>query len=457
MMLYAARVAWGDARGAAAAALIRARTRERDAMRAAKEADAATGSKRELAATRVLTARLEAHCGALLVVVNALRLCAPGERSVALSDEDGEGFDDDKKETDAAGGKAAKRRRVPGRGRATLADLLREYALAATRLELLVAGADVASLGFAEESALPTATAADGGEASSDDARAAVVPGLVAACCAHGLFTAATTLATHWTEGEALTNLATVIAATLAARAALAQIAAGGSGARQASSFDPSSLEPGGGAGGYGGALASAGGLLGGDLGEVAGRDSDRGDSPDPAACWSALRSFLETHDSPARGHRLTEAAGGARAAAAPASAAAVAPGAVHVGPGRERRGGDGAARREPRGASVGVPAPRSAGGGGAARARGARGGDARGGARDARARQALRGVVPGTGAARDEGKAQGRRGARAPRGRARAGARGVQEASGRRRRRPRRERVNVNDRKRGDGAERSE
>jgi len=320
MMLYAARVARGDARGAAAAALIRARTRERDAMRAAKEADAATGSKRELAATRFLTARLEAHCGALLVVVNALRLCAPGERSVALSDEDGEGFDDEKKETDAAGGKAAKRRRVPGRGRATLADLLREYALAATRLELLVAGADVASLGFAEERALPTATAADGGEASSEDARAAVVPGLVAACCAHGLFTAATTLATHWTEGEALTNLATVIAATLAARAALAQIAAGGSGARPTSlSLEPSSLEPGGGAGGYGGALASAGGLLGGDLGEVAGRGSDRGDSPDPSACWSALRSFLETHDSPARGHRLTEAAARCALAAAPA------------------------------------------------------------------------------------------------------------------------------------------
>ena len=51
----------------------------------------------------------------------------------------------------------------------------------------------------------------------------------------------------------------------------------------------------------------------------MAGRDSDRGDSLDPAACWSALRSFLETHDSPARGHRLTEAAARCALAAAPA------------------------------------------------------------------------------------------------------------------------------------------
>ena len=363
MMLHAARAAWGDARRAAAA-LIRARTRERDAMRAAKEADAATGSKRELAATRVLTARLEAHCGALLVVVNALRLCAPGERSVALSDEDGEGFDDDKKETDAAGGKAAKRRRVPGRGRATLADLLREYALAATRLELLVAGADVASLGFAEESALPTAAAADGGGLAGrrarrgrpgprrrvlrarplhrgDDARDALDRGRGADEPRDG----------H--RGDARARAARANRRRRVRRAA-------------SLSLDPSSLEPGGGAEGTA-ARWRPRGLLGGDLGEVAGRDSDRGDSPDPAACWSALRSFLETHDSPARGHRLTEAAARCALAAAPAPAAAVAPGAVHVGPGRERRGGMARRGANPRRFCRRVPAPRSAGGGGAA------------------------------------------------------------------------------------------
>ena len=347
-----------------------------------------------------LVAALEAHVGALLAAINALRLCPPGKRFVVeewqlkmqlhrrgggaagagaaglermlssaraasgvernddVSDEDdtamgeasdGNGHGDmgmhDDEDTDAVMGDDARagagisggagvREKIPPHPKrrrrgmlpppieaTTLAQLLREYALAAARLELVVAGAEVATLGLGPSASAPVEQ----------------LPGLITSLVCYGLFTAATTLACAWAEGEALTKLVVVIAATLAARAALAQMrqgsgrggSAGGSALGAAAGAAAAAVEAAIAAataeeaaaaaaaatdGTYGGthvsatassrggssALSSGGGLLGSDAAAA---------EASPPAAWAALRAFLERHDTPERNFRPAEAA----------------------------------------------------------------------------------------------------------------------------------------------------
>ena len=132
---------------------------------------------------------------------------------------------------------------------------------------------------------------------------AALIPGLVASLCAHGLFRAATKLACSWCEGEALTELVTVIAATLAARAALAQTR-GYTAAGRFRGFQRVDGELGAGCAAKAAeavaaiteppprtataSLASAGGVLGSEAIDAAAVEAS------PAAAWAALRAFLE-------------------------------------------------------------------------------------------------------------------------------------------------------------------
>ena len=349
LMLHALFVSRGRPRDAAGATLRHAR-RLREAVTVAADAvegRASPASYRPTTPGRVagvvaplapttgdprarLSRSLEAHVAALLATINALRLCSPKERSVvererdrvvvdgvdaktvrdeddvtATEDELGRSGDDGaatatattetetetepREGTTTTTGFAARRKTPPHPKRrrktppppdaTTLGALLREYVLAAARAELLAAGA----------------------ETQSRDAEQ--IPGLVASALCHGLFRTATTLATHWCEGEALTKQVTIIAATLAARAVLAQTrrgGGGGSGGGGALSLGVSSA-----------ADATARGaadrvgpadLVGGDAAAAA-------DDVDPAAAWAALRSFLETHDTAARNFALAEAA----------------------------------------------------------------------------------------------------------------------------------------------------
>ena len=148
----------------------------------------------------------------------------------------------------------------------------------------------------------------------------------MAQLCAHGLFQSATKLACSWCEGEALNELVTVIAATLAARAALAQTSIGTSvGSNREYAIDRAlGAAAGAAAAALGEAvaasdepiprsatasLASAGGVLGGEAIASAAADVS------PAAAWSALRAFLDKHCTPERNFAPSEAA--ARAALA--------------------------------------------------------------------------------------------------------------------------------------------
>ena len=265
-MLHALRTSRGQPRAAAAASLAKARQLEEAVVAAAAAAELAGNAGRVGwgggdPRARVAAA-LEALVGALLTTVNALRLCAPEERVVAegadedadraeaemddaeMKDADVDGgadggggggedaeMDTDEKENEGAASPAGasgsafaaaaakspphpkrRRRETPKDSTATLARIVREYALAAARLELLVAGADVSALGLGASAPPP----------------AAQIPDLVASLAKYGVFSGAATLATAWTEGETLTELVTVLAATLAARAALAQMRRGG-------------------------------------------------------------------------------------------------------------------------------------------------------------------------------------------------------------------------------------
>ena len=248
LMLHALHVARGAPKEAAAAILRHAR-RLGEAVTAISMSTPARSASGVYGGTRGgtggdararLADALEAHAGALLAAINALRLCPPGARFVTeewrscerklreltidgeAGDDDGDGSRDEnenpkkesieKSEGGVRGRRAPphpkRRRRVaPPPETTSLSRLLREYALVASRLELCVAGADVSeSLGSSDESS---------------------IPGTVAQLCAHGLFQSATKLACSWCEGEALNELVTVIAATLAARAALAQTSIG--------------------------------------------------------------------------------------------------------------------------------------------------------------------------------------------------------------------------------------
>ena len=361
-MLHALHVARGAPAPAAAAILRHARRLGEAVASAAARAEqlASSGVDSEWAssgkpssaraaaggeARRRLAEALEAHCGALLVAINSLRLCPPGARHVVEEwqperklreltidgDDDGgrsiEPMDDETLAGDenaepvcstaTAVPHPKRRRRVPpAPDRTSLSRLLREYALSAARLELCAAGAEPAALGCSDAEFGPTQTEADR------------IPGLVASLCAHGLFRAATKLACSWCEGEALTELVTVIAATLAARAALAQTR-GRTAVRE---------ESGGRFRGFGrvidgelgagcdakaaeavaavteppprtatASLASAGGVLGSEAIDAAAVEAS------PAAAWAALRAFLEAHCTAERNFAPTEAA--ARAA----------------------------------------------------------------------------------------------------------------------------------------------
>ena len=355
-MLHALHVARGAPGEAAAAVLRHARRLGEAVASAAARAELASsgvgGASTAKAAAagearRRLAEALEAHCGALLVVINSLRLCPPGARHVVEEwqperklreltidgdDDGGKSVEPTTNDDDDAGDENAepvpsgptavrapphpkRRRRVPpAPERTSLSRLLREYALAAARLELCVAGAEPAALGC---SGLGAAGAKFG-----PTSEAALIPGLVASLCAHGLFRAATKLACSWCEGEALTELVTVIAATLAARAALAQTR-GYTAAGRFRGFQRVDGELGAGCAAKAAeavaaiteppprtataSLVSAGGVLGSEAIDAAASEAS------PAAAWAALRAFLETHCTAERNFAPTEAA--ARAA----------------------------------------------------------------------------------------------------------------------------------------------
>ena len=355
-MLHALHVARGAPGEAAAAVLRHARRLGEAVASAAARAELASsgvgGASTAKAAAagearRRLAEALEAHCGALLVVINSLRLCPPGARHVVEEwqperklreltidgdDDGGKSVEPKADDDDDAGDENAepvrsgptavrapphpkRRRRVPpAPERTSLSRLLREYALAAARLELCVAGAEPAALGC---SGLGAAGAKFG-----PTSEAALIPGLVASLCAHGLFRAATKLACSWCEGEALTELVTVIAATLAARAALAQTR-GYTAAGRFRGFQRVDGELGAGCAAKAAeavatiteppprtataSLVSAGGVLGSEAIDAAASEAS------PAAAWAALRAFLETHCTAERNFAPTEAA--ARAA----------------------------------------------------------------------------------------------------------------------------------------------
>ena len=378
MMLHALHVARGAPGEAAAAVLRHARRLGEAVASAAARAELAYGSlgseeraemkpsnPRAVAAgeaRRRLAEALEAHCGALLVAINSLRLCPPGARHVAEEwqpdrklreltidgdDDEAGGWSepskhDDEKARGPGDENAApvrsgrpgvrapphpkRRRRVPpAPERTSLSRLLREYALAAARLELCAAGAEPAALGC---------SSLGGGDKAFDRDEADLISGLTASLCAHGLFRAATKLACSWREGEALTELVTVIAATLAARAALAQTRSRGGtssslgrlrcglgsidgdlgagcaaavGEAVAAAAEPPPRTP-------TASLATAGGVLGSEAIDAAAAEAS------PAAAWAALRAFLETHCTVERNFAPTEAAARAALAADPSS-----------------------------------------------------------------------------------------------------------------------------------------
>ena len=307
-VLYALRVARGEMREAAraardeatrlervvasaAAAARRARAAFADASAAAEDAGPSGSLERAaVAATTALALALERQAGALLAALNALRLCAPGERGVWDDDRDPLGDTKSQSHDETVGAVA------------------RAAILASARLELLVAGAEPAETRLGEH--------LGNLETPTSDAYA-IVPSLVASLVSHARFASAETLACAWTEGEALTDLACLIAAALAARAALAQqadrrLARDDDDADEAfdSSFGSSpfvALES---LGALGRSCASpdaracGGGILGASLG-----GERREEEADAAQAWAATRAFLERHDVARRNFRPAEAA----------------------------------------------------------------------------------------------------------------------------------------------------
>jgi nuclear pore complex protein Nup160 len=361
-VLYALRVARGEMREAARAARAEASRlgRVADSAGAAArracaafsdvtvstEGDMSASARLEndaVAATTALARVLEAHVGALLAAANALRLCAPGERGVwreaetdgvARMDESRDFAATREPETEISDPTAVKRRRrgegspVPSdEDDETVGAVARAAALAAARLELLVAGAEPAEtlLGFDPSTETETETE----KRTSLDENA--IPPLVASLVSHARFASAEALACAWTEGEALTEHVCLIAATLAARAALAQQRRGRGGYSSPSdaSDDAYARDDVGSGDEFGfvaveslGALgrscaagspfapffdadrACGGGILGASLG-----GERREEEADAAQAWTALRVFLERHDVAARNFRPAEAA----------------------------------------------------------------------------------------------------------------------------------------------------
>jgi len=154
-----------------------------------------------------LVAALARHSSALLASANAL---------ATLSDPCLVNFDKTPEDEVMEGNEDLSTVNIVSSGldtkKSPLAEVLRAHALSAARLELLHAGCEIRALCL-----LTGDDAHDQGDASS-------VPSVCDSLIEYGCFQAATTLCTAWLNGEKLTSKLAVIAGTMAARAALAQI-----------------------------------------------------------------------------------------------------------------------------------------------------------------------------------------------------------------------------------------
>lgn len=154
-----------------------------------------------------LVAALARHSSALLASANAL---------TTLSDPCSVNFDKTPEDEVMEGNEDLSTVNVVSSGldtkKSPLADVLRAHALSAARLELLHAGCEIRALCLLN------------GDDQGDQGDASSVPSVCDSLIEYGCFQAATTLCTAWLNGEKLTSKLAVIAGTMAARAALAQI-----------------------------------------------------------------------------------------------------------------------------------------------------------------------------------------------------------------------------------------
>jgi len=154
-----------------------------------------------------LVAALARHSSALLASANAL---------TTLSDPCLVNFDKTPEDEVMEGNEDLSTVNVVSSGldtkKSPLADVLRAHALSAARLELLHAGCEIRALCLLN------------GDDQGDQGDASSVPSVCDSLIEYGCFQAATTLCTAWLNGEKLTSKLAVIAGTMAARVALAQI-----------------------------------------------------------------------------------------------------------------------------------------------------------------------------------------------------------------------------------------
>jgi hypothetical protein len=154
-----------------------------------------------------LVAALARHSSALLASANAL---------ATLSDPCLVNFDKTPEDEVMEGNEDLSTVNVVSSGldtkKSPLAEVLRAHALSAARLELLHAGCEIRALCLLN------------GDDQGDQGDASSVPSVCDSLIEYGCFQAATTLSTAWLNGEKLTSKLAVIAGTMAARAALAQI-----------------------------------------------------------------------------------------------------------------------------------------------------------------------------------------------------------------------------------------
>ena len=322
LVLYALWVGRGELNSAAGAALKEARRLQRlvaarcltATQACATFNDTDTDEAEDLAVTSTtkLALTLESLVGVLLCTLNALRLCAPDERGVkegvtqcseAMDADIGEGSDTEEEEKvdhldanthmdvslgqDVDPSSKRRRRKPPDGDKTSVAQVKRLFVLSAARLELLAAGAEPGDLCLGD----------------SDDVDAfpyTQLTRLVTTLVQHARFESAVAVATNWTEGEQLTKLLSVIAATVAARAALAQMKR---------KQNPNSYEN-----SYGnqsqyqasGFVSREAMISGGLLGFCDGRDDQH---VDVKLAWQELRKFLEKYDCVERNFQLSDVA----------------------------------------------------------------------------------------------------------------------------------------------------
>lgn len=311
LVLYALFTARGAMKDAARASLGESRRLERvvfqrfvsaeNAFIADVNDDVVSDDTEVVHVATALAVSFEQLVGSWLVTLNAMTLCDSGTRfaregngtaNTNVMDADTDSGSGEEDVFDAAGGvdgtnlTKRRRRKGPEKDATTIGEVRRQYVLSAARLELLVAGASPGELCFTD---------------SFDETQ---VTNLVTALVTHARFGSATAVAVSWAEGERLTKLLCLVAATLAARAALAQTKRSGKNlssrdfretlnSYETTSFvDVTKL----------GVLATGGGVLG---------PSDVAPEQfvDPDAAWQNLRLFLEKHDGETRNHKLSEIA----------------------------------------------------------------------------------------------------------------------------------------------------